>query len=149
MNKESYKAGTVYYYRIKKNVCGVLVLDYNKTIDSYLLGITQPIECRKKTPDLEDIMRCAVYTIAWFDKSSLLPSFRLHFSGTVDVKGDYTNKSGLLIKSDGEIIIANCGQKETWKHEFCAFGLPGRTMSELVDADHLPLSRINTANYQP
>lgn len=142
-----FQKGAVYYYIIKKRINGMLVLDYNSLIDSYLIGISQPLGYHKRIPVLEDIMSCSVYTIAWFDKSSTLPPFRLHFLGTVDIKGDYTKKSGLLIRSDGNVIISNFGQKETWKHEFCAFGLPGRTMSELVNADNLPLSIINLENY--
>ena len=137
-----YYPGTVLWYRSKGKVYGAIVLDYQELSNEYLVAISEEIlvDCKRVTSDT--VLTADLYTLAWFPAISMLPASRLHITDRTEVVGDFSNRAGRFY--DGEtLIIKNCGQAKTWKHEFYAARIPETKMNEVLVSTNLPKTYIS------
>ena len=138
-NKKEYKAGGVYRYKSLGKTFGLVFLC--KQAGCYLIALSEQLVGSAKTVTAEDILASPLYTVAWFSDVQLLPSYRLHYIGAVQIEGDYKNRAGMYEYENGSIILKNCGQAQTWKHKFRSFGLKDTTIRDILTTKYIPLSK--------
>ena len=140
-NKKEYKNGGVYRYKSLGKTYGLVFL--YKQSGYYLIAISEEISVTSKKISTEDVLSSPLYTVAWFSDAELLPSYRLHCIGTVQIADDYQNRAGMYEHENGSIILKNCGQSWTWKHKFQSFRLKDTVVREMLTTKYIPKTNPN------
>lgn len=136
---KEYKAGEVYYYKSMRKTYAAVFL--YKQDDYYLIALSEEIGILPKKISVEEVLNTQLYTVSWFSDLELLPSYRLHYIGTVQIEDDYQNRAGMYEQENGSIILKNCGQSWTWKHKFQAFRLKDTVVREILTTKYIPESQ--------
>ena len=108
----------------------------------YLIAISDEIKVLAKEIDIRDVLDSPLYTLAWFSEIDMLSSLFIHKIGKVSVSDDFSDRAGMLIDANGNIIINNCGQRATWRHEFRAFALKETTVADVMTVKYVPKTVI-------
>ena len=129
----SVKKGNIYWYRIKGEKYGAIVLDYNSKLGLFFIAISDELKCND-SPTVECILNAKVYTASWFDHFSILGLNRLHKIGCYPLdENSYQHNTGLTILENGGFQITNVGQSHTWKHQYKGLTIrPESIMSDLL-----------------
>lgn len=140
--KEDLQLGDVFIYKsLKKYYGGIIIniqtlFDENGSDNYYLIGISEALA--QKTNHISDILKTALYTVAWFSDVELLPSNRVQMIGRIYLeKHNLNGRAGFLFQ-DGRLDISNCGQRLTWQHKYRALYLPSRSMKDVTLEKNLP-----------
>ena len=131
------KKGTVFWYRVKNLLFGAIVIEVQNDSDNnlyFLILISEQLCC--VPTDINVILDTKSYTLAWFDEYSLLVPARVHIVDNISINGNYYNKFGILIKTDGTFLCNNNGQLATWKHEFSSYSFHNEQMREVLFLQH-------------
>ena len=129
--------GDVFWYKVKKNIYGAIVLDIIGTHSKYyLVAISEKIDSKKI--DVNTIVFSPLYTAAWFSNIDMLSKRRIHICGAINICDNYNNRAGFSYIENTSITNYNCGQNLTWKHQFRAFYLPNVLTNYVLNASHLP-----------
>lgn len=134
--RSAFIPGEVFYYRFRGKIYGALSLF--RQGDYRLIAISEEMQAAPQHITVEAVLDAPLYTLGWFSDADMLSENRIHRIGVVTIRGDYTNSAGLIIGSDGSIVLKNSGQFATWRHDFRAFALPGATVRDALDMRHIP-----------
>lgn len=137
LNQSHFLPGAAFWYRSGGSVYGAVIVDYQEDFGDYLVAISEAIDPAKCPPDRSAVLDAPLYTVAWFSAPDMLPRRRLHHVGDVVPEGDFSDRAGRLV-SDGAYTLKNCGQPQTWKHEFRELRLPERRMKDALISAALP-----------
>ena len=125
--------GTVFWYRVKSDIYGAIVLDVIK--NHYLIALSDKLETEPKNP--ESILNSSVFSLSWF--AILLPQKRMHVVGDVEITDSYNGHAGLYVN---EIInldyCENCGSDKDWRHEIKRYPIPDKQIKDILTADSVP-----------
>ena len=125
--------GTVFWYRVKSDIYGAIVLDVVKY--HYLIALSDKLETEPKNP--ESILNSSVFSLSWF--AILLPQKRMHVVGDVEITDSYNGHAGLYVN---EIInldyCENCGSDKDWRHEIKRYPIPDKQIKDILTADSVP-----------
>ena len=131
--------GTVFWYRVKSDIYGAIVLDIIK--NHYLIALSDKLE--KEPKDIKSILNAAVFSLSWF--MLLLPQQRMHIVGNIEITDNYNGHAGLYI--DEKINLDYCennGFDEDWKHEIQRYAIPNTVIKDLLTASNVPSNFKNS-----
>lgn len=120
--------GLVFWYRSKAKVYGGIVLDVQPD-DYYLISISE--ECDSIPEEADHILKQKFYTAAWFSSVDLLPTRQIHRVGHINISGDFNGRAGFWCFPE-ELVIKNCGQRDTWRHTFRAYAVADCTIADML-----------------
>ena len=129
--------GEAFWYRSGGSVYGAIIVDHQEDFGDCLVAVSEAIDPAKCPLDRSAVLEAPLYTVAWFSAPDMLPRRRLHPVGEVVPEGDFSDRAGRLV-SDGTYTLKNCGQPQTWKHEFRELRLPERRMKDVLTSTALP-----------
>ena len=127
--------GTVFWYKYKKQVFGAVIIEIQNDIENnpiYLVLLSEQLDTIPT--DINAILNTKNYTLAWFSEYFLLLPSRIHIVDRIDIKGNYHNKFGLSIGSDGVYCCRNVGQIVTWRHQFSSYSFPNESIREVLSS---------------
>lgn len=128
-----YEKGTIFWYRVKGQVFGAIVIeiqDDSESIPLYLVLISEKLS--GIPVHISEVLNAKSFTLAWFDTYSLLSPLRIHIIDKIEIIGNYHNTFGLFIESNGAVVCKNIGQSETWKHSFSSYSFPEESMQNVL-----------------
>lgn len=129
--------GSVFWYRDNKKIYGGIMLDYQPS-GYFLISISDV--CDEIPQTVADVLCKDLYTVAWFSEIDLLPSPRIHVVGCVKIDENFNGCAGFYCSQE-EIIIKNCGQRDTWRHTFRAYTIPNCKMQSVMHPGQLSKMR--------
>lgn len=139
-NNKTTSKGDVFWYKVKKDTYGAIVLDVlGKHSKYYLVAISEKIDDKKI--DVNTIVSSPLYTVAWFSDVDMLSKRRIHICGTLNICDNYNNRAGFAYEENESVTIYNCGQSLTWKHQFRSFSFPSALLNYVLSSNNLPKTR--------
>ena len=120
--------GTVFWYRAKGKKYAAIVLDKVGRDPYYFVLLSE--ECLH-ADTWGDVMELPVYTAAWFSSCEMLAEMRMHIIAENISFDSFNGYAGGLIL-ENRVIVNNCGQARTWKHEYRQLLFRERKISEQV-----------------
>lgn len=133
----SLSKGTVFWYRDRSKVYGGIVLDHQPS-GYFLISISE--ECDEVPQAAADVLRQIFYTAAWFSELDLLPNRRIHVVGHMEMDEDFNGRAGFYCTPE-DLIVKNCGQRDTWHHTFRAYAIPDTKMQSVLHPRQLSKTR--------
>lgn len=128
LRRVSLTKGDCFWYVSGRTTYGAVVLECQAEV-YFLIALTEAMTQSPKRP--EDILNSAIYTIAWFSDTTLLPERRMHFISNVTISKSFQNQYGLQI-SEKSTCLTNFGQSQTWQHRFRALALRDTIIGSVV-----------------
>ena len=130
--------GTVFWYRVKSDIYGAIVLDVIK--NNYLIALSDKLSTEPKNP--ESILNSSVFSLSWF--MLLLPQKRMHVVGNVEITDNYNGHAGLYVNETINLSYCeNCGLDQDWRHEIQRYPIPDKQIKNIMSADNVPSSFIH------
>ena len=127
------KKGCVFWYRIKGQVYGAIIIEIQKYSENDLLYLVLISERLERIPvHIDEVLKAKSYTLAWFDHYCLLHPLRIHVFEKIDIRNNFYNKFGLSIEPNGDFYCRNVGQMETWKHTFSSYSFLNESMNHIL-----------------
>ena len=131
--------GLLFWYRSRGKRYAALILDIINDGDYFFVLISEDIN---DADIVNKIMEVPAYTAAWFSSCEMISPFRIHFIGEGYSTDCFNGYAGGFF-SEQTVIIHNCGQSKTWKHEYRQLSFHGRKMKELLCcSDYNLLSKV-------
>ena len=125
--------GSVFWYRIKTDLYGAIVLDVMKS--QYLVALSDKLETEPKNP--EAILNAPVFSLSWF--MLLLPQKRMHVVGNIEITDSYNGHAGLYVDETINLdYCENCGFDKDWSHEIRRYPMPDKRMKDILTASNVP-----------
>ena len=136
-NDKTISKGAVFWYKVKKDTYGAIVLDIIGTHSKYyLVAISERIEDKKI--DVNTILYSPLYTAAWFSDIDMLSKRRIHICGAINICDNYNNRAGFSYIENTSITNYNCGQNLTWKHQYRSLSFSSVSLNYVLNPKNLP-----------